>query len=133
LRRQVPIHELPLYVRDDSLVVLGPEREYVGQRPAEPLTVEAFVSTEAVFTLRGDAGTVDFRCRRAGSLLTFEASATTAVILRLHHTTAPSAVSADGPPLRRLDGPAFARADAGWTLEDHIVVVKARARRIEVR
>ena len=35
LRRQVPLHELPLYVRDDSLVVLGPERDYVGQRPAD--------------------------------------------------------------------------------------------------
>jgi alpha-D-xyloside xylohydrolase len=134
LRRQVPLHELPLYVRDDSLVVLGPEREYVGQRPADPLTVETFVTTEATFTLRGDTGTVDFRCRRAGSQLTFEANATPATfILRLRHIAAPSAVSADGQPLRRLERPALADADRGWTLEDRTVVVKTRARRIEVR
>jgi len=121
-------------VRDDSLVILGPEREYVGQRPADPLSVEAFVTTEATFTLRGDVGTVDFRCRRSGSQLIFEASATPATfILRVHQTAAPSAVSVDDQPLRRLDSPALAQAERGWTFEDRTLVVKARARLIEVR
>ena len=44
LRRQVPLRELPLYLRENSLLVLGPERSHVGERPADPLTVEAFVS-----------------------------------------------------------------------------------------
>jgi len=74
------------------------------------------------------------RCRRAGSQLTFEANATPATfILRLRHIAAPSAVAADGQPLRRLERQALADADRGWTLEDRTVVVKARARRIEVR
>ena len=73
IRRQVPLRELPLYVRENSLVVLGPERSHVGERPADPLTVEAFVTTAAAFALRGDGGAVDLACRRRGGELTFEA------------------------------------------------------------
>jgi alpha-D-xyloside xylohydrolase len=133
-RRQVPLEELPLYVRDDSLVVLGPERSHVGERPADPLTVEAFVTSEATFTLRGDAGTVALRCRRQGTEVVFEASATPAThLLRLRQGMPIRSVSADGLPIPRLDGPALERSQVGWTFDERIVVVKARARRIEIR
>src|SRR5262249_60601007 len=75
LRRQVPLHELPLYVREDSLVVLGPERSHVGERPADPLTVEAFVTAEARFALRGEAGPIDLACRRGGGRPALRATA----------------------------------------------------------
>src|SRR5262249_60361892 len=74
LRRQVPLHELPLYVREDSLVVLGPERSHVGERPADPLTVEAFVTAEARFALRGEAGSIALRCRPGGGRASFGGS-----------------------------------------------------------
>src|SRR5215475_10762430 len=68
IRRRVPLEELPIYVRDESLVVLGPERNHVRERPADPLTVEAFVTNEAAFTFRNDdAGPVALRCRRQGN------------------------------------------------------------------
>jgi alpha-glucosidase (family GH31 glycosyl hydrolase) len=31
LRREVPLREMPLYLREDSLLVLGPERSHVGE------------------------------------------------------------------------------------------------------
>jgi hypothetical protein len=106
----------------------------VGERPADPLTVEAFVTSEAAFTLRGDAGAVALRCRRQGNEITFEASATPATyILRLRQGGPVRSVSADGLPIPRLDVPALERSEAGWTLDERIVVVKARARRIEIR
>jgi alpha-D-xyloside xylohydrolase len=43
----VPIERLPLYVRDDSLLVTAPEMEHVGQRPWRPLTVHARLSGSA--------------------------------------------------------------------------------------
>jgi alpha-D-xyloside xylohydrolase len=133
LRRQVPLAELPLYVRDDSLVVLGPEREHVAQRPADPLTVEAFVTTEAAFTLRGDAGTVALRCARRGAEVVLEASATPAtLVLRLHQGGAASRVTADAQALSRLDPAALEHREAGWAIDRELVVVKARARRITI-
>ncbi len=113
IRRQVPLEELPLYVRDDSLVVLGPERSHVGERSADPLTIEAFVTSEAVFTLRGDAGTVALRCRRQGNEIAFEASATPATyILRLRQGGPVRSVSADGLPIPQARRPG-ARAKRG--------------------
>jgi alpha-D-xyloside xylohydrolase len=134
IRRQVPLEELPLYVRDESLVVLGPERSHVGERPADPLTVEAFVTNEAVFTLRGDAGAVVLRCSRRGNEVTFEASATPATfVLRVRQGFAATTVLADGRALTRVDPAAIERTETGWTADDRTVVVRARARRIEIR
>jgi len=134
LRRQVPLEELPLYVRDESLVVLGPERSHVGERPADPLTVEVFVTNEGAFTLRGDAGTVALRCRRRANEVTFEAGATPATfVLRLRQGLTVRSISADGLPIPRLDVAALERSAAGWTVDDRVVVVKARAQRIEIR
>jgi alpha-D-xyloside xylohydrolase len=134
IRRQVLLEELPIYVRDESLVVLGPERSHVGERAADPLTVEAFVTSDASFTLRGDAGAASLRCQRRDNDVTFEASATSAtLVLRLRQGPAVRAVSADGLPIPRLDGVALERGASGWSVEDGVVVVKARAGRIEVR
>ena len=41
-------------------------------------------------------------------------------------------MTADGHALPRLDRAALDRADRGWTVEGRTVVVKARARRIEL-
>ncbi|PYM95123.1 MAG: alpha-xylosidase [Candidatus Rokuibacteriota bacterium] len=134
IRRQVPLRELPLYVRDNSLVVLGPERSHVGERPADPLTVEAFVTTEAAFALRGDGGAVDLACRRRGGELTFEASASPATfVLRVHDGPAATVVFADGRALPRLNTATLDRGETGWAVDDGIAVVRARARRIEIR
>ena len=134
LQRRVPLEELPIYVRDESLVVLGPERNHVGERPADPLTVEAFVTNEAEFTFRGDAGTVALRCRRQDNEVTFEASAAPATfVLRLRHAPSIRSVSAEGLPLPRLDAVALERGAAGWMVDERGAVVKARARRVEIR
>jgi hypothetical protein len=87
-----------------------------------------------VFTLRGDTGTVALRCRRQGSEITLEANATPATwVLRIRQEASIRAVSADGLPIPRLDLPALERSATGWTVDERVVVVKARARRIEIR
>jgi alpha-D-xyloside xylohydrolase len=133
IMRQVPLHELPLYLRENSLLVLGPERSHVGERPADPLTVEAFVTTAARFALRQDAGPVDLECRRDGGQVVLRASeAPVTYVLRLHQTEPPASVAADGRTLSRLDSSALDRADEGWTLDGRVVVVKARARELRL-
>ncbi len=133
LRRQVPLQELPLYLRENSLLPLGPERSHVGEQPANPLTVEVFVTTQAEFSLRRDAGQVVLNCRRQGRRIAFEASDVPCTyILRLHGCDRPGDVLADGKGLAHLELQALAGAEAGWTLDGGIVIVKARARRIEI-
>jgi alpha-D-xyloside xylohydrolase len=131
LSRRVPLRELPLYLRENSLLVLGPVRSHVAERPADPLTVEAFVTSEATFALRTDAGPVDLRCRRDQGRIAFEASAAPATfVLRVHDVAAPSRAVADGQALPRLDGAALDRAERGWAVDGRTVVLKGRAREL---
>jgi len=133
IRRQVPLEEIPLYVRENSLVVLGPEREYVGERPADPLTVEAFVTTQAEFDLRSDAGRLTLRCRREGKRVSFEASEAQATfLLRVHQCPPPRTVLADGKALAPVSPEALETSAAGWYRDGDVVTVKARTRTIVV-
>jgi hypothetical protein len=95
--------------------------------------VDAFVTREARFALRGDAGRADLTCRRDGGRLVFQASDTPATfVLRVHHAEPPAAVTADGRSLTRLDAGAIDRGETGWTVEGRMVVVRARAREIRL-
>jgi hypothetical protein len=133
LRRQVPLRELPLYLRENSLLVLGPVRSHVAERAADPLTVEAFVTTEANFALRTDAGHVDFRCRREPRRVIFEASrASATLILRLHDIDPPAVATADGQPLPRLEGARLDEANRGWAVDGRTTILKARAQELRI-
>jgi alpha-D-xyloside xylohydrolase len=133
LRRQVPLDEMPLYLRENSLLPLGPERSHVGERPADPLTLEAFVTTQAEFTLRSDGRRTVLRCQRHDRRVLFEASdAPCTYILRLHYCDPPTRVQADGRPLPHLEPGALEAAEAGWAQDGRIVLVKARAAEVEI-
>jgi hypothetical protein len=129
IRRQVPLRELPLYLRENSLLVLGPVRQHVGEAAADPLTVEAFVTTRATFSLRTDAGQVEFRCLRQGKQATFEASQAGATfVLRLRDVEPPAEAWADGQPLPRLPLDRLDGTDRGWAADGRTTILKARAR-----
>jgi alpha-D-xyloside xylohydrolase len=131
LRRQTPLRELPLYLRENSLLVLGPVRQHIAEAAADPLTVEAFVTTEATFGLRTDARQVDFRCRRQQKRVTLEASeAGATLILRLHDIDPPADARADGQSLPRLVPDRIDGADRGWAVDGRTTVLKARAREL---
>src|SRR5262249_22445705 len=134
IQRPVPLDELPIYIRDESLVVLGPERNHVAERPADPLTLDAFVPNVTSFTLRGDSGAVALSCAHRDHAITFDASEATATfIVRIRQGMWATAVSADGRALPRIDTGELERVAAGWTVDGQSVVVKARASRIEIR
>jgi hypothetical protein len=53
--------------------------------------------------------------------------------LRIRQDASIRTVSADGLRISRLDAAELERAATGWTLDGGVVVVKARASRIELR
>jgi len=66
--------------------------------------------------------------------VTFEATAAPATfVLRLRQSPSVRSISADGLPISRIDATALERSASGWTVDDRVVVVKTRARRIEIR
>jgi len=52
----VTLSEMPLFVRNGSIVVLGPDLQWTGERPADPLEVRVYAGGDAAFTLYEDDG-----------------------------------------------------------------------------
>jgi alpha-D-xyloside xylohydrolase len=51
-----PIESIPLFVPAGSILPLGPEIEYVDQKPADPLEVRVYPGADGSFVLYEDAG-----------------------------------------------------------------------------
>jgi alpha-D-xyloside xylohydrolase len=51
-----PFDAIPVYVRGGSIVPFGPEIQYVGEKPADPLTVYVYAGANGSFTLYEDQG-----------------------------------------------------------------------------
>jgi alpha-D-xyloside xylohydrolase len=52
-----PYDAIPVYVRAGSIVPFGPELQYTGEKPADPLTLYVYAGSNGAFTLYEDQGT----------------------------------------------------------------------------
>src|ERR1700690_901530 len=48
---------IPVYVRAGSIVPVGPELQYVAEKPADPITLYVYAGADGTFTLYEDQGT----------------------------------------------------------------------------
>jgi alpha-D-xyloside xylohydrolase len=51
-----PYEQVPVYAKAGSIIPIGPEIEYVGQKPDAPLTVFVYAGADGSFTLYEDEG-----------------------------------------------------------------------------
>jgi alpha-D-xyloside xylohydrolase len=51
-----PYERMPLYVKAGSILPVGPEIEYTGQKKEEPLDIYVYAGADATFTLYEDEG-----------------------------------------------------------------------------
>ena len=56
MEADAPLDRLPLFVRAGSIVPLGPETEYAGERPDAPIEVRVYRGADGTFDLYEDAG-----------------------------------------------------------------------------
>ncbi|HWJ90908.1 MAG TPA: TIM-barrel domain-containing protein [Flavisolibacter sp.] len=54
---EAPYERMPLFVREGSIIPLGPVVQYVGERPADTLTIRVYTGKNASFNLYEDEGT----------------------------------------------------------------------------
>lgn len=81
-----PLERIPLFIRGESIIPLGPEMQFSGERPEDPLTLEIYVTTEADFTLFDDEeGEVPMKATRDARGFRWKCGATRRThILRIH-------------------------------------------------
>jgi alpha-D-xyloside xylohydrolase len=51
-----PYDALPLFVRAGSIIPTGPELQYTGEKPADPITIHVYAGADGAFTLYEDDG-----------------------------------------------------------------------------
>ncbi len=56
LRAPAPFERIPVHVRAGSLIPLGPELQYTGEKPADPITLRVYTGADGSFTLYEDDG-----------------------------------------------------------------------------
>ena len=56
MRTPSPYDQIPVHVRAGSIVPLGPELQYTGEKPADPITLFIYTGADGAFTLYEDDG-----------------------------------------------------------------------------
>lgn len=74
----VPLESLPLWVKAGSIIPMGPEMDYVNQKPLDPLTIEIYLPavSEKILVEDEDCEPVEVSYSRNGSQLLVEIGAT---------------------------------------------------------
>jgi alpha-D-xyloside xylohydrolase len=49
--------QIPLYVKEGSIIPVGPDLQYTGEKPTDPITLYVYTGKDAAFTLYEDEGT----------------------------------------------------------------------------
>jgi alpha-D-xyloside xylohydrolase len=51
-----PYDSLPLFIRAGSIIPFGPELQYTGEKPADPITLYVYAGADGAFTIYEDDG-----------------------------------------------------------------------------
>ena len=56
LKAEAPLEKIPVFVKEGSIIPLGPELRYTGEKPADPVKLFIYTGKDASFTLYEDEG-----------------------------------------------------------------------------
>lgn len=131
---QSPLDRIPVFVRAGAIIPMGPEVNYVGEKPADPLTLDIYPSGTSSFTLYEDDGisydyekgvfaVTDITCTAGSGVITVGIdkkkgeykTAGRSYILKLNGIGEPNDVAAGGKSLKPCaDAQQFESASTGW-------------------
>ncbi len=68
-----PLDTLPLFVREGAIIPMGPETQYVGEKPLDPLTLDVYPAGEAAFSILDEtAAPIEVSYRLEGQGMTLD-------------------------------------------------------------
>jgi alpha-D-xyloside xylohydrolase len=130
LHVEPPLEVMPLYVRGNSIVPMGPFMNYVGEKPFDPITLDIWLRSQAEFTLFDDderARTQEIvKCQasRKGNQITLNVGASAKTfVAKFNKTGRPKNVRVDGKEIPHLGSQqALDSAESGWYFDPSSVV-----------
>lgn len=113
------LEELPLFIRGDSIIPMGPEMDYIGQKPFDPLVLDIWLCETASFTIFDEEEMVECNAEKRGTRKVLEISNSKKhYIAKFNHTDCPQKVILNGQNLSRLGSTEeFKKAECGWYFE----------------
>ncbi len=151
IRVPAPLETLPLFIRQGATIPMGPNMQFSGERPLDPLTIEIYRGADRAFTLYEDDGEStacetgqyaetgfdvtapagEMRCFIAavrGGFSGYRPERT--VVLNIHQQGAVREVSCDGAAITQVaTGQALERAAAGWCWNAAAAILTVKLRR----
>lgn len=130
LRYKADLKTLPLFVRANSIIPMGPEMNYVGEKPFNPLTLDIYVYNQANFTLYDDEENISFMCRRSKNEIKLDIGESNKIyILKFNKVNLPHLVICGGRKIHSCAAQEFGRVKQGWYFEkEDILWIKTAIR-----
>jgi alpha-D-xyloside xylohydrolase len=130
IRIEPSLDVLPVFVRDNSIIPMGPEMAYIGEKPFDPITLDIRISYKTECTLYDDderASTQEIvQCRaskRANQIHLNVGASTKTFIAKFNKTSRPKRVSLNGKDLQHVESlQAIEKAEEGWYFDPSSVV-----------
>jgi alpha-glucosidase (family GH31 glycosyl hydrolase) len=130
LQVEPPLEKLPLYVRADAIIPMGPDLPYITERPSNAVTLDVWLSSEAEFTLYDDderAHTMEVvrcRARKKGNEISLNVGPSgKSFVAKFNKASRPVRVHLNGREVPHLASQqAFDQANLGWYFDGASVI-----------
>jgi len=124
LHVQPPLEVLPLYIKGDSIIPMGPDMTYVGEKPFNPITLDVWLCSEGECTIYDDDQIMQCHTRRKEDRIVVDVSASKRTyVVKLNRTGTPASVKLNGVELpRKASAVEFEASEHGWYFAPTFVV-----------
>ena len=131
LAYKAPLHLLPLFIRDDSIIPTNHrDINFIPDEPFDYIDLEIFLRKEGKFMFYDDDGTVIIRARKTNRKITIDISKSKKVwLLKIHRSEIPNSVRINEREAEKcLNIGKLDEAFEGWLWESGITYVKVSSR-----
>ncbi|MCL4415296.1 MAG: DUF4968 domain-containing protein [Actinobacteria bacterium] len=120
---------LPLFVKGDSIIPMGPEMNYVGEKPLDPITLDIYIYNKASFTLYDDDEVITFNCMRTNNNINLTIKGdkipNRKYILHFNNIASIKQVKLDNKPLLKVEGKSeFNLSEYCYFINNNLVTIK---------
>jgi len=133
------LETIPLFVKGDSIIPMGPEMSYVGEKLDDPLTLDIYIYSNAQFELYDDKKIVSLRCQRKNAKIVLDiGSSNHTYIAKFNKMNEPEGIKSNIGKIEHCTKESLNKLKQGWYFDkfQRILWVKLLVKkegRLEIR
>ncbi|MDI6782824.1 MAG: glycoside hydrolase family 31 protein [bacterium] len=121
-----PLSRLPLFIKQDSIIPMGPKMNYIGEKPFNPITIDIYLKNKAEFTLINDQEEIKFFGIREKNQVKFTITKSQKdYLLNFNACSQPKKVLCNGKPIpKATTNKAFSNLHLTWKMGINSLQIK---------